>query len=1534
MKAKEIKTLFSLDKKDFEKQVKGLDKLVNTFKSDFNKTNKEVNQLNTELKEMNKELSSLDNTNSDLQKMSDNIKDTTKRIDSATKEMRSFKSEIIKSQKALKDVGDIDLTDVNKLADVMKSIKNIDIIKENDLKEALKTAQKITAELKSVDNISISTRADSINGDINSGMRHWVDNNGNTAASSDSNDSQAILRQILAKLSDNADKTGNEDLIKSMDKVKIAVEQFEKSFRDSMKKASTGAKSVGTNQHPLDDVIPNKDYYGEDEATRLAALLKQIRKRQQDIHDVVNMTNEERKEATRLLDRQEAELEAIQNQHRENNNEVEDTNEELNEQSSIFKKIGKLLGDVFGNTKAGNMFNGVKDGAQSAGNSLVGFADDAAAAGTASTTAGAGAGVLTAGVAAAAIAIAAIVVAIIAYVAILKKLIGVMKDATTISSEFESAVASFAAQVGASQDQVESFSKALKDTFRDQGYTDDIAEMADTLRLVYQVLGLSGDAAEDMAKKISMIAKITNYDVKEIVRAQQRMVTNLNLSAEEALDMILKTYQETGDLNSDLLDTYSEYSSQFAKIGMSAEYFYQILKTGAESGVMNLDKTADAFKELYLRMSDGTDDVKKSLNVLGLSHDVLISDISKGGKDAENAYAKIVTSISEIQDSASKQNVIAALFGAPGEDAGNKFFDMLAEAQTDMEGFKNTTQEAADIIENTLAYQVSEFKNKLTELYDVIGENIVPLVKKAIMDFENGMEDIRRAVDEVLAPAFFQLAAAIAWALGIEDPTNFANAIIVIIELVAGLIEWFARTIVAIRKVAAIFDWFAQGVKMVFLLFEAGLAAIVAGFIGMATAAVNIIIQLALGIGYVVEGIVRSFDDAFMLIVKGVTNMGIGMINGITWAAKKVANAFIDYAINPIISAYNATVAKIPGVGKIDKAGTFNTSSNTLDYMSMASEFEGLGDAWGKDNESLTAMKQVQDEFNKAYSDIWEFTKLYEESVFDDIEESALKVLADEAIITGDFDAYFNKLKGKIDDLVAKGKITVAESEQKKKELQDLFNNTEDKYDGVNELGDKAGSGTDSKALDATQEYYKKLFAWQKKTQDTMINIETIIAEQKWKTQDDTYELIEEQIKFYESIKDRYELTADEMLAYTEKQYDLAISLRKKALDEHKAILQKEENDLKDSNNAKIKLYQSYIDNINDQLTALEEKWSDEDLDKEINRTEKDLAKYQFATSKEGIEKRIELERELEDLNEQKKREAQRRELEHTKAGYEDQIGELEDANETITSEYEDLYSELENLVNDKEAFIAKVREEITNETNENIKKELEDLVSEYENAYNEIEKYTVSMGDYSDWKQDDAQNNIDDSAFTGEDTSEDKWDQDYWKDSNQVKNPDYQRIQELGQQWMAINGGSRATSEEGIAEQDRLHAEANAIRDKWNVTYPTNPPEFIPKFHDGGQVKGSKGKEVLAKLLPGEFVLSHEMISGLFDFFKSFNVNSGLNPAVAGAASYSTVINNSGPLVNIQNFNNNSGADVKQLSQELNSMTSLKNQRSGKRNL
>ena len=115
------------------------------------------------------------------------------------------------------------------------------------------------------------------------------------------------------------------------------------------------------------------------------------------------------------------------------------------------------------------------------------------------------------------------------------------------------------------------------------------------------------------------------------------MMDNFGVSGDEAMNLIAAGAQNGLDYSGELLDSISEYSVQFGKVGLDADDMFAIFQKGAETGAWNLDKIGDAVKEMSIRVIDGSDTTREGFETIGLDADEMAAKFGQGGEAAKEA---------------------------------------------------------------------------------------------------------------------------------------------------------------------------------------------------------------------------------------------------------------------------------------------------------------------------------------------------------------------------------------------------------------------------------------------------------------------------------------------------------------------------------------------------------------------------------------------------------------------------------------------------------------------------------------------------------------------------------------------------------------------------------------------------------------------------------------------------------------------------------------------------------------------------------
>ncbi|WP_409047046.1 phage tail tape measure protein [Microbacterium sp. HA-8] len=233
-----------------------------------------------------------------------------------------------------------------------------------------------------------------------------------------------------------------------------------------------------------------------------------------------------------------------------------------------------------------------------------------------------------------------------------------------------------------------------------QGWGESLEEVGASVQSMLSEVGhLSRSELEELAPLLMGIAEQTGADMARLADATNKLtVTGLAGSVTEAADIIAKAYQSFGESSGeDILDTITEYSGQFQKLGIDAETAMGMVKQAMDAGARNTDFVADALKEFSIRSVDGSKASIAAYEALGLSGEEMTRRLAEGGPDAALGMQEVFDAINGVGDAATREQIAVALFGTKAEDLGAALESM--NPRTAAEGFgefAGTAQEMAD----------------------------------------------------------------------------------------------------------------------------------------------------------------------------------------------------------------------------------------------------------------------------------------------------------------------------------------------------------------------------------------------------------------------------------------------------------------------------------------------------------------------------------------------------------------------------------------------------------------------------------------------------------------------------------------------------------------------------------------------------------------------------------------------------------------------------------------------------------------------
>lgn len=300
-----------------------------------------------------------------------------------------------------------------------------------------------------------------------------------------------------------------------------------------------------------------------------------------------------------------------------------------------------------------------------------------------------------------------------------------------IADGMNSAVNKIAAATNASAEDMEKL-RTVVETIYGDNFGESAEDIADSISKIKQNLGeLSDDELINITESAYALQDVFDYGVDESSRAVKAMVENFNISAAEAYDYIARGAQNGLDYSGELLDSISEYSVQFAKMGLSADDMFNIFSNGAENGAWNLDKIGDSVKELAIRVIDGSNTSKEGFEALGFEADSMAERFAAGGISARVAFQEVITALAEMDDPVAQNIAGVNLLGTMWEDMGadavlalGDISDAAYDCAGAMDGIK-------DVNYNSLSNSIESVKRQIDLLIQPIGESLIPILNEA-----------------------------------------------------------------------------------------------------------------------------------------------------------------------------------------------------------------------------------------------------------------------------------------------------------------------------------------------------------------------------------------------------------------------------------------------------------------------------------------------------------------------------------------------------------------------------------------------------------------------------------------------------------------------------------------------------------------------------------------------------------------------------------------------------------------------------------
>ena len=390
--------------------------------------------------------------------------------------------------------------------------------------------------------------------------------------------------------------------------------------------------------------------------------------------------------------------------------------------------------------------------------------------------------------------------------------------AVSAYAETETAVSKVNAYFGETGEAAEASAEIVKNVYG-SGVGQSMDAVAEAVIMVKKNLGeLSDTDLTNLTKQALTLEELYGIDMNETLRGVNSLMKQYGLTAQEAMDYIVRGTQNGLDKTNELGDNLSEYAGKFEQAGYSASEYFQLLQNGLQGGAYNLDKVNDAINEVTTRLADGT--IGDSIDLYSQKTQSLFLAWQNGEAAQKQVIDSIVADIGSCTSQQEALNMAAQAFGTMAEDGNLKFITSLTSVG---ETYDNVAGSAENLFSQTQTpmQEMEANTRKLQQALVPLGEKIVELANVVLPP----LVAIITAVSEVFGMLpepvqnFVVILGALLVAFTALTPVIAALAVsfgalnislLPVIGIIAGVAAAIAGIIAIVKNWGAITEWFGQ----------------------------------------------------------------------------------------------------------------------------------------------------------------------------------------------------------------------------------------------------------------------------------------------------------------------------------------------------------------------------------------------------------------------------------------------------------------------------------------------------------------------------------------------------------------------------------------------------------------------------------------------------------------------------------------------------------------------------------------------------
>lgn len=344
--------------------------------------------------------------------------------------------------------------------------------------------------------------------------------------------------------------------------------------------------------------------------------------------------------------------------------------------------------------------------------------------------------------------------------------------------------------------------------------------------------GLDAVTMKKITEQAITLDELYGVSMDESLRGVNALMEQYGISAQTAMDYVVKGTQNGLDKTDELGDNLAEYAGKFAQAGYSVEEYFQLLNNGLDGGAYNLDKVNDAINEVTTKLVDGsiadsmsrinekTGELENGTGGWNRETERVFQAWQEGGATQKEVIGAIVEDIKGTENQQEALNKAALAFGTMAEDGNLKFIESLTtvgDTYSDVTGmaeefFDQTTTPTQELESNIR--QLKDTLKPLGEKLMELANKILPPIVDAVSSFIQWFQELPEPVQNFALILGGVTAALLALAPAIAAITMVVTALQTLLLPILGVILAIAAAIALIITVinnwGAITDWISE----------------------------------------------------------------------------------------------------------------------------------------------------------------------------------------------------------------------------------------------------------------------------------------------------------------------------------------------------------------------------------------------------------------------------------------------------------------------------------------------------------------------------------------------------------------------------------------------------------------------------------------------------------------------------------------------------------------------------------------------------